>query len=45
MASSEENVNWKERCEAMEASLLRFKEKASKIRELFSEKVFLHVAV
>ena len=32
-------VDWKERCMLLEASLLKFKQQASKIRQLLSERV------
>jgi hypothetical protein len=36
------NVDWKERCEVLESSLLRFKQQAAKIRELLAQKVRAH---
>lgn len=35
----DENVNWKERCYTLEASLLRFKQRASQIREMLASRV------
>ena len=35
----EEEVDWKERCDVLEASLHRFKQQASRIRELLAVKV------
>ena len=32
-------IDWRERCQVLEASLLKFKQKAGRIRELLTEKV------
>jgi hypothetical protein len=34
-----ETVNWKERCQVLETSLIRFRQQVSKIKEVLSEKV------
>ena len=36
---SEDQINWKERCHTLEASLHKFKSQAAKIRELLAQKV------
>lgn len=39
LAAAGEDVNWQERCQMLEISLLKFKQKAARIRELLAEKV------
>ncbi len=38
-SGTEDQVNWKERCHTLEASLHKFKSQAAKIRELLAQKV------
>jgi len=38
-AVMDEDINWRERCQILEVSLLKFKQKAVRIRELLAEKV------
>lgn len=38
-SEGEENIDWKERCRVLEASLYKFKQQAGRIRELLAEKV------
>ena len=38
-SGSEDQINWKERCHTLEASLHKFKSQAAKIRELLAQKV------
>ncbi len=34
-----EPIDWKERCQVLETSLIRFRQQVSKIKEVLSEKV------
>lgn len=39
LCNSADEVDWRERCQVLEVSLIKFKQKAARIRELLSEKV------